>query len=514
MHTLIQDIRFGLRTLGKNPGFTTVAILTLALGIGANTALFSVVNGVLLNPLPYTQPDRLVMLHESKVNFPNGSISYPNFRDWQKDNEVFSAMAVFRGISFTLTGMGAAEQLRGRLISSDFFSTLGVEPVLGRTFEPGEDEIGRPPIVIISEGLWKRRFGGAADIIGKTITLDGKNNVIVGVIPADFDLTLQTTNLREVYVPIGQWTNPLLTNRSAGLGIHGIGRLKPGVSLAQARDDMNRVTRNLALAFPDKNKGIGASVYMLRESIVGSVQPYLLALLAAVGFVLLIACVNVGNLMLARSTSRAREFAIRASLGAGQARLVRQLLTESLLLAVAGGGLGLLLASWGMQAILQQIPAGLPHAGAIRLDARVLIFTAAISLVAGILFGLGPALKTSKPPLHEILKEGGRGASGARHRTQGVYVVVEMAMALVLLIGAGLMIRSLSALWDVNPGFNPKGAMTFAISLPPAMSNANADTIRAAFRQVDSQLKSIPGVTAASVSWGALPLSGDDDECK
>jgi predicted permease len=446
------------------------------------------------------------------VNFPNGSISYPNFRDWQKDNEAFSSMAIFRGQSFTLTGMGAAEQLRGRLITSDFFRILGVKPVLGRTFEPGEDEIGRAPIVIISEGFWKRKFGGAPDVLGKVLTLDGRDNVVVGVIPADFDLLLQTSNLREVYVPIGQWTNPLLTNRSAGLGFHGIARLKPGVSLARARDDMDRVTRNLTVAYPDKNKGIGASVYPLRQSIMGSIQPYLLALLAAVGFVLLIACVNVGNLMLARSASRSREFAIRASLGAGQSRLVRQLLTESLLLAVAGGGLGLLLASWGTTAILGQVSANLPRAGAIGLDMRVLIFTAAVSLLAGILFGLAPALKTSKPQLHEILKEGGRGGSGARHRTQGVYVVGEMAMALVLLIGAGLMIRSLSALWNTNPGFDPKGALTFGISLPPAMSNANADTIRAAFRQVDGQLKSIPGATAASVSWGAFPLSGDDEE--
>ena len=271
MHTLIQDIRFGLRTLAKNPGFTAVAILTLALGIGVNTALFSVVNGVLLNPLPYPQADRLVMLHESKVNFPNGSISYPNFRDWQKDNEAFSSMAIFRGQSFTLTGMGAAEQLRGRLITSDFFRILGVKPVLGRTFEPGEDEIGRAPIVIISEGFWKRKFGGAPDVLGKVLTLDGRDNVVVGVIPADFDLLLQTSNLREVYVPIGQWTNPLLTNRSAGLGFHGIARLKPGVSLARARDDMDRVTRNLTVAYPDKNKGIGASVYPLRQSIMGSI---------------------------------------------------------------------------------------------------------------------------------------------------------------------------------------------------------------------------------------------------
>jgi predicted permease len=316
----------------------------------------------------------------------------------------------------------------------------------------------------------------------------------------------------KVYAPIGQWSNPLLLQRGAGLGIHGIGRLKPGVTIEQARADMEGVTRNLANTFPDTDKGITAKLTPLKEQMIGDVRSFLLVLLAAVGFVLLIACVNVANLMLARSTSRTREFAVRAALGASQARVIRQLLTESILLALGGGGLGLLLAAWGTQAALGVLPAALPRAEQVGLDTQVLIFTAGISLLAGILFGLTPALKTSHPDLHETLKQGGRGASGTRHRTQGVFVVVEMALALVLLIGAGLTIRSLAKLWSVDPGFNPHNVLTFGLSLPPSMMGSKPDAIRAAFREFDDKLASVPGVQAVSQTWGAVPLSGDDEQ--
>jgi predicted permease len=511
LEVLFQDIRFGLRMLRKSPAFTIVAVLTLTLGIGANTALFSVVNGALLNPLPYPEPDQLVLLHASKPNFPNGSISYPNFRDWQKDNQSFSGMAVVRAYSFSLTGMGEAEQLDARLISSDFFSILGVKPVLGRTFVPGEDEFGAAPIALISSGLWNRKFGSSADVLGKSITLDGRSYAIVGVIPANFSLSLLSSRTADVYVPIGQWTNPLVHNRGAGLGIHGLGRLKPGVSLAQARADMRRVTDNLARAYPDIDKVIGASVHSMREEILGDLRPFLLVLLAAVGFVLLIACVNVANLLLARSTARTREFAIRASLGAGRARLIRQLLTESTLLALAGGGLGLLLASWGIRAALGILPSDLPRADQISIDARVVLFTLAISVFAGIFFGLAPALRTFQRELQGVLKEGGRGSTGARHRAQGIFVVTEMALALVLLIGAGLMIRTLSHLWRVNPGFHPDNVLTFGLSLPPAMQKAPVDSIRAAFRDAETRIAATPGVQGVSLFSGALPLSGDDE---
>jgi predicted permease len=512
MQTLIQDIRFGLRTLAKNPGFAAIAVLTLAIGIGANTALFSVVSGVLLNPLPYPQPDQIIVIGQNKAVFVNGSVSYPNFRDWQKENQTFSAMAVYRQRSFSLTGIGDAEQVRGNFISSDFFPLLGVRPLIGRNFGAGEDEIGRAPIAMISEELWKRKFGGTPDVLAKSITLDGSDYSIVGVIPANFDLYLQTARVKEVYLPIGQWVNNLLPDRGAGLGMRVVGRMKPGVTLAQANVDMDRVSRNLAAAYPNKDKGMSANLMPLKYWVVGNVQPMLLALLAAVGFVLLIACVNVGNLMLARATGRSREFAIRASLGAGQSRLVRQLLTESVLLAITGGALGLLFAWWGTKALLSRLPVNLPRAGDITMDARVLLFTAGVSLLAGIVFGLAPALKTSKPRLHEIMKEGGRGGSGERHAVHGIYVVAEMALALVLLIGAGLMLRSMAALWNLNPGFNPKNMLTFSVSLPPSMMNANDGAVRAALRQIDETVKSIPGVSASSLTSGSFPLVGDDEQ--
>jgi predicted permease len=512
LEELLQDLRYGARMLRKNPAFTAIAVLTLALGIGANTAIFSVVNGVLLNPLPFPHAEQLVTLHESKPNFEYGSISYPNFRDWQKDNRTFSAVAISRGYAFSFTGLGEAEQVRGRFISSDFFNVLGVNPLLGRNFAPGEDEIGSAPIALLGEGFWKRKFGSSPSALGKSITLDGRDYTLVGVIPATFDLLLKSFRPADVYVPVGQWNNPLLRKRGAGLGIHGVGRLKPGVSIEQARNDMAQVSQNLASAYPDDDKGIGAALLPLKEDMVGDVQPFLLVLLAAVGFVLLIACVNVANLLLARSTGRTREFAIRVALGAGNARLIRQFITESTLLAVAGGALGLVLAGWGMQAALGRLPAALPRSAAIRLDTRALIFTAGISLLSGIVFGLAPALRASKPNLQNALKEGGRGASGARHGIQSVFVVVQMAMALVLLIGAGLMIRTLTHLWSVDPGFRPQNVLTFGLSLPPSMMTAAPDAIRAAMRDLDEKLTSTPGVEAASLTLGAVPLGSDDEQ--
>ncbi len=511
MGILLQDLRFALRMLAKTPAFAAIAILTLALGIGANTALFSVVNGVLLNPLPYPQPDQLVTLHESKPNFATGSISYPNFLDWQKDNQTFSSMAVSRSYSFNMTGLGDAEQVNAEFVTSEFFPILGVKPVTGRTFKNADDQIGAAPVVLISAGFWKRKFGSAQDVVGKSLTLDSKVYTIIGVIPANFDLMLGSFSPSELYAPVVQWTNNLLFDRGAGLGFHGIGRLKPSVSVEQARADMLHVTDDLAAAYPEVDKGIGASVIPLKQRMVGEVQPILLVLLAAVGFVLLIACVNVGNLLLARSTGRSREFAIRAALGAGRARVIRQLLTESVLLAVAGGSLGLVFANWCTRAALELLPSALPRAGEITLDNRVLFFTASITLLAGILFGLAPALKTSRTNLQETLKEGGRGAIGARHRAHGVFVVVEMAMALVLLIGAGLMLRSLVRLWNVDAGFNPHSVLTFGFSLPPSMAKASPAAIRSAFREVDATLAATPGVQVASMSWGAFPLSGDDE---
>ncbi len=512
MGTLVQDLRYGFRMLVKSPGFTVVAVVTLALGIGANTALFSVINGVLLSPLPFPQPDQLVTLHENKPNFEGGSISYPNFRDWRKENHTFSSLALARTYAFSLTGIGEAEQVTGEFISSDFFAVLGVRPVIGRTFTEAEEPVGAGPVALISAGLWQRKFSSKPDILGTNITLDGRDYTIIGVIPSNLQLDIPGFRDSQIYAPIGQWSNPILLERSAGLGFHGIGRLKAGVTIEQARADMDGVTRSLAEAFPDADKGISANLRPLKEQMTGSIRPLLLMLLASVGFVLLIACVNVANLLLARASKRTREFAVRAALGASQRRVVRQLLTESILLALAGGGLGLLLAAWGTGAAMRALPAALPRVEQVGLDFRVLIFTAGLSLLAGVLFGLTPALKTSQPDLHETLKQGGRGGGGARHRMQSVFVVSEMALALVLLIGAGLTIRSLLKLWSVDPGFNAHNVLTFGLSLPPSMVHAEPDTIRAAFREFDDKLAAVPGIEAVSQTWGALPLSGDDEQ--
>jgi len=504
---MFQDLRLGLRMILKNSGFSAVVVMTLALGIGANVALFSVVNSVLLNPLPFPQPDQLVTLAQSKPNFDMGAIPYPNFQDLQRENQTFSAMAISRGSGFSLIGAGEAERVSARQVSADFFSVLDLKPVRGRTFSSGEDEPGAGPVVVISAELWQRKFGAAEDIVSRSLTLDDKSYAIIGVIPADFGLFRGT----DVYVPIGQWNNPALKRRGAALGLHGIGRLKPGVTIEQAQADLSGVMARLATIYPETNRGNGAKVSSLKERMIGGIGSTLWLLLGAVGFVLLIACVNVSNLLLARSTGRTREFAIRAALGAGRWRLFRQSLIESTLLAVTGGGLGLLLAGWGTTAAVALLPTTLPRASEIRLDSRVLIFALAISLLTGILAGLVPAVRTSRAYLSETLKEGGRGASSARGRAQGVLVAVEMGLALVLLIGAGLMIRSLSALWKVDPGFRPDNVLTFGLSLSPSTRKANPDAIRADLRQLNDQLRATPGVQSVSFTAGGIPLQGADD---
>jgi predicted permease len=513
MQTLLQDIRYALRTLVKNPGFTVVAVLTLALGIGANTALFSVVNGVLLNPLPFSAPDQLVTLYANRVHLERASISYPNFLDWQRENHSFASLAAFRPDDFNLTGAGDAEHIRGEMVSADLFSTLGVKPVIGRSFSSEEDRLGGAPVVLIGAGFWKRKFGSVPDIAGKRLSLNGTGYTIIGVIPAGFQLGTQSfPDDSEIYIPIGQWTDVIFHDRSAGLGMKAIGRLKPGVTLAQARADMESVANRLAQAYPVADKDSGVTIMSLKESMVGEIQPFLLLLLGAVGFVLLIACVNVANLSLARSTSRAREFAIRSALGATTPRVLRQLLTESTLLAIAGGALGLLLATWGTQGVLGLVSDRLPRAAEVRLDGRVLLFTIAISLASGILFGLAPALKISRPDLQATLKEGGRGSSGGRHRAQGVFVATEMAMAVVLLIGAGLMLRTLSRLWDVSPGFDPHHVLTFYVGLPPSTETAPPAAIRASLLQLHDRLAAIPGVQSVSLLRGSLPMWDDGED--
>jgi predicted permease len=506
MMSFWQDVRYGLRVLLKNPGFTAIAVLTLALGIGANTALFSVVNGVLLNPLPYPNPDRLVAVYANTDSTGLSSISYPNFEDWQRDNHSFSALGAFRTEEYNLTGAGEPERLHGHMVSADLFPALGINPVLGRNILREEDQAGGTPVVVIGDGLWKRKFGLSPDVLGKTLTLNGKPYTVVGV------ATSRITGLSptDVYVPMGQWTDTTFRDRHISMGTNAIGRLKPGVTFEQAKADMDAVARNLAAAYPDSNKGEGITMVPLKTDVVGSVRGILLVLLGAVSFVLLIACANVANLLLARSTGRSREFAIRSALGASPGRVIRQLLTESVMLGIVGGGIGLLLAKWGTRAILAALPETLPRTEEIGIDGHVLFFTLGISIVTGIVFGLVPALKTMRPDMHETLKEGGRGSSGARHRTQSVFVVVEMAMAVVLLIGAGLMIRSLAALWSIDPGFDPRNALAFSISSTSG-PNTTAGQLRTKYRETIRGLENVPGVEAVSLIEGMLPMSGDSE---
>jgi predicted permease len=511
MGALLQDIRYGIRMLTKNPGYTLIAVLTLALGIGANTALFSVVNGVILNPLPFPQPDQLVMLYENSPAFEKSSISYPNLKDWQRSNSTFAEIAGYRSDNFSVTGSGEAERVRVGMVSANFFPVLGVKPLLGRLFGADDDRLGTTPVTLISAGLWQRKFGSAPDIVDKRMTMNGKDYTVIGVIPASFHL--QTNNFdtaKDVYIPLGQFSDPSFQDRGVHEGMDAIGRLKREVSVTEARADMDRIARNLAATYPNEDKNAGVTVVPLKQEMVHDVQLFLWVLLGAVGFVLLIACVNVANLQLARSAGRTREFAIRSALGASQGRVIRQLLTESLLVGLAGGAAGWFLATWGTQAAIRVLPETLPRAEEVRLDAHVLMFTLAVSILAGIVFGLAPALKTSRPNLQDTLKESGRGGSGAKHRALGVFVVIEMAMALVLLTGAGLMIRSLAALWSVNPGFNPHNVLVFDVSLSPSLG-VNASTARAAIRQLGARLQEVPGVQAAAATWGAIPMTGDHE---
>jgi predicted permease len=506
MQTLLQDIRYGIRTLASNAGFTIVAVLTLTLGIGANTAIFSVINAVLLQPLPYRDPGRLVTLSEKTPEFDTMSISYPNLLDWQKDNRSFESLGGYRWNEYDLTGSGMPEHLAGKMVTSEFFSTLGIAPVIGRDFDAREDHSGAGPVALISGGLWKRRFGGASDVIGKSVTLSGQAYTVIGVVPADFHFLGDA----DVYTLLGQWDNVLARSREAHPGLRAAGRLKPGVTLEQAKADLNNVAAQLAQAYPNSNAKHGVSIQPLAQAIVGGVRPDLLVLLGAVAFVLLIACANVANLLLARATTRRREMAIRAAIGASQARMIRQLLTESVLLALAGGALGLLVARWGTEAVVAAVPGGLPRMENIGADGWVLAFALAISVVTGVVFGLAPALQMSQLDLHTTLQEGSRGSTGRQNRLRSVLVVGEVAASLVLLVGAGLMLKTMWELSRISPGFSSQNLLSFSVGLSPA-HRATADGIRSAYRQLQDGIQTLPGVQAAGLV-DDMPLSGSDSE--
>jgi len=505
MTALVQDLRYAIRKLIQSPGFTAIAVLTLGLGIGANTALFSVVNGVLLNPLPYPHSSQLVAVYERVAGLDSAPIEYLNFLDWQRDSKSFASMAVYRNEDYNFIGNGEGERLSGYMVSAGFFNTLGVAPVLGRTFGVDDDQIGAAPVVILSGGLWKRKFGSSPEIIGQPIILNGTAYTIVGIIPDNFSFY---GNMRDVYTPIGQWRDPSFRDRRISVSARAFGRLSPGLTLPQGQAEMNEIARNLALAYPEADSGKSITLVSMKEDIVGNVQPLLYLLLAAVGFLLLIACANIANLLLARAVGRSREFAIRTALGASRARMIRQLLTESVLLAGLGGVLGFALAFWGTKAILKGLPAALPRANEVSLDLKVLLFTLALSFFTGVIFGLTPALKATRINLQETMNQSGRGSSGFRQRLQGTFVAVEVALALVLLVGAGLMLRTLAALWRVNPGFNPNHAITFNLSLAATPTTTSAET-RARLRNFDDKMRSIPGVQAVSVTLGSRPMIHD-----
>jgi putative ABC transport system permease protein len=504
LETIVQDLRYGLRMMVKNPGFTAVAVLTLALGIGANTAIFSVINAVLLTPLPFPHPDRLVQIWERNphVGLDQGVVSPYNFLDWQSQGHDFEAMAAYQHEHFSLTGGPLPVSLSGRRVSANFFRVLDVRPMLGRDFLANEDRPGAGHVAVISYATWQNHFSGDPGIVGKAITLDGESYTVIGVMPADFQFSGFGSDI---------WTTPgfELKGRSrADHGLFAIGRLKPGVTLAAARSEMDTIAWRLAQQYPDTNAHSGMLLVPLREEIVGNSRLALLVLWGAVGLVLLIACANVANLLLSRGIARRRELAVRAALGAGRIRLITQLVTESTLLASAGGVLGLAVAHWAIGAIVRT--AAIPRAHGIALDARVLAFTAALSILTGIVFGLAPAFASSALDLNSALKESGgvMEASAFRWRLRNGLVVAEIALSVVLLAGAGLLIKSLWLLGRVSPGFNPKSVLGVRLSLPESKYPKGIEHA-ALFKRVIKRLEAVPGVASVG-GVNDLPFSGSE----
>jgi predicted permease len=516
MGILIQDLRYGLRMLAKHSGFATVAVITLALGIGANTAMFSMVHGVLMRPLPFKDPGRLYTLWERnlKMGYEQNAPATANFADWRDRNKVFERMAAFDASrTFNLAGSGNPERVDGAAASPSLFELLSVEPVLGRTFSPGEDQLGRDRVVLLSYGLWQRRFNADRSIVGKSMAIDGRGCTVIGVMPPGFQFPGDTGTILNIFTapPAQLWVPLALTpgawrQRSAHY-LQVIARLKRGVTLGQAQAEMNSIEQQLVREYPRDYIGSDVKLVPLHVQVVGSIRSALLVLFGAVAFVLLIGCANVANLLLARATSRQREVAIRSALGATRLRLIRQLVTESLALALAGGALGVLVATWGINLLKLIVPDNFPRTGDIRIDASVLAFTVLASVGTGLLFGLAPAFQASRIRLTESLKEGERGADSlGRNRLRSALVVSEVALALVLLIGTGLMLRSFVRLQEVNPGFAPDHLLTMEISLPEARYPNPQKA--AFFARLLERVRALPGVKSAG-AIGHLPLGGD-----
>jgi putative ABC transport system permease protein len=512
MERFLQDIRYALRMLRKSPGFTAVAVLTLALGIGANTAIFSVVNAVLIRPLPYQDADRLVIMSEKTQQGPGFSVAYANFLDWREQNQAFEEVAAFQtGWSFKLTGGGIPERIMGSNVSANFFVALHVRPILGREFQPEEDSPGTSPVVILSYGLWQRRFGADPGLIGKALTLNGQNSTVVGILPPGFRFYQQA----DVFLPIGLQAEGILKGRGNHNGIFVLARRKPEVTMEEARAQMDTIARRLEQQYPETNTGHGVKLESLRESIVANARTAIFILFCAVGFVLLIACANVTNLLLARSTTREKEMSIRAALGASRLRVIRQLLTESLLLSLAGGVLGLLLGTWGFEGLMDLVPQDLhPLAmGGFGIDYRVLGFTLLVVFFTATIFGMAPALQASKPALQESLKEGGRISTTGlgRNRFRNWLIVAEVGLALVLLISAGLLIKSFQQLLLVDPGFDPQNVLTMHVPLSESnfSSPAKIAQTMALNLQLEQTIQKIPGVISAATVW-PLPFGNNN----
>jgi putative ABC transport system permease protein len=496
MQTLLQDLRYGARMLLKKPGFTIIAMITLALGIGANTAIFSVVNAVLLRPLPYPESDRLMWLTERHEQIPARWISYPNFLDWRARSQSFESMATIRGWQMILTSGGEAQSVNTRMVTADYFRVMRVRPLLGRDFISEEDRFGAPRVTVLSHAFWQTQFGGDPGIVGSTITLDNQPATVVGVMPQEF----QHQGPPALWVLTEQYADPASGwfNRSHRIVGPVIARLKPGVTIEQAREEMKSIEERLISEYPIHNGGNTIQIVTLQESVVGDTRQSLLLLLGAVGVVLLIACANVANLLLARAAARQKEFAIRGALGASRWRVLRQLLIESVLLAVIGGGLGLLLANWGVDLLVGFAPQDLPRLAGVTIGSRVLGYTLALSVLTGIVFGLAPAWQSTKTDLYETLKEGSRNVSDARNGwLRNAFVITEVALAMVLLVGAGLLIKSLARLFASDPGFNAQNVVT--MELLPREAYPSRPKLMQFHTQLLERLAALPGVEAASV---------------
>ncbi len=505
MQTLWQDLRYGARMLFKHPGFTLVAVLTLALGIGANTAIFTVVNAALLRGLPYRSPERLVHLFETtpQKNYDQREFSYPDYQDYQQSRS-FDGLAAYTGGGGILTGHGEAQRVFAPAVSANFFDVLGVEPLLGRTFRAGEDKAGAERVTVLTYGLWQSMFGGDKGVIGQSLTISNVQYTVVGVLPPSFQFALRQADLWLPYQP----SQAQLTRRFMH-GTNLIGRLRAGISLEQAQTETGAITARIAEEHKESHAGTRLKLTPLQEQITGPIQPVLLTLLVAVGFVLLMVCANVASLLLARSLARQKEIALRAALGATRGRIVRQLLTEAGLLSLLGGLGGLLVARFGLDALVAALPqnqlAALPFFQTLRLDTSILLFALALATLTGLVFGLVPALQASRLDLQEALKEGGRSSGGgARQRLRGVLVVTEIALSVVLLVGAGLMMKSMLRLMQVNIGFDPTNVLTMTVVLP---ANKYTDPNRsiAYYQQLRESLAALPGVKGAA-TVDRLPL--------